>query len=114
MCHDALDREESCGGHFREEYQTEEGEAKRNDDKFTYVAAWEYQGVGDNIVMLADGSAEFTKAAGLELDLSGLGMGMRSTRYAMVVDDGTVQHIAIEENPGGLDVSSAEKTLEAL
>jgi len=44
MCRDALHREESCGGHFREEYQTEEGEAKRNDDEYTYVAAWEYRG----------------------------------------------------------------------
>ncbi|MEW5797736.1 MAG: fumarate reductase/succinate dehydrogenase flavoprotein subunit [Bacteroidota bacterium] len=43
---DALHREESCGGHFREEYQTEEGEAKRNDKKFAYVAAWEYKGPG--------------------------------------------------------------------
>ncbi len=42
---DALHREESCGGHFREEYQTEEGEAKRNDKKFSYVAAWEFKGV---------------------------------------------------------------------
>jgi succinate dehydrogenase / fumarate reductase flavoprotein subunit len=46
MCHDALMREESCGGHFREEHQTEEGEAKRNDDEFAYVAAWEFDGVG--------------------------------------------------------------------
>ncbi len=46
MCVDALHREESCGGHFREEYQTEEGEAKRNDAKFSYVAAWEFKGVG--------------------------------------------------------------------
>jgi succinate dehydrogenase / fumarate reductase flavoprotein subunit len=44
MARDALQREESCGGHFREEYQTPEGEALRNDKKFTYVAAWEYQG----------------------------------------------------------------------
>lgn len=43
---DALHREESCGGHFREEYQTEEGEAKRNDEQFSYVAAWEYKGQG--------------------------------------------------------------------
>jgi succinate dehydrogenase / fumarate reductase flavoprotein subunit len=41
---DALHREESCGGHFRTEYQTEEGEAVRDDDKFCYVAAWEWQG----------------------------------------------------------------------
>ncbi len=45
MCHDALNREESCGGHFREEYQTEDHEAKRNDEEFSYVAAWEFSGV---------------------------------------------------------------------
>jgi len=45
MARDALNREESCGGHFREEYQTEEGEALRNDNKFAYVAAWEFKGV---------------------------------------------------------------------
>jgi succinate dehydrogenase / fumarate reductase flavoprotein subunit len=44
MCVDALNREESCGGHFREEHQTEEGEALRHDDNFTYVAAWEFAG----------------------------------------------------------------------
>ena len=44
MCMDALDRNESCGGHFREEYQTEEGEALRQDDQFMYVSAWEYKG----------------------------------------------------------------------
>ena len=44
MARDALNREESCGGHFREEYQTEEGEAMRQDDKFAYAACWEYQG----------------------------------------------------------------------
>jgi succinate dehydrogenase / fumarate reductase flavoprotein subunit len=46
MCFDALDRNESCGGHFREEYQTEEGEALRDDENFAYVAAWEYKGDG--------------------------------------------------------------------
>ena len=44
MARDALNREESCGGHFREEHQTTDGEAKRDDDHFAYVAAWEYQG----------------------------------------------------------------------
>ncbi|HAD96864.1 MAG TPA: fumarate reductase/succinate dehydrogenase flavoprotein subunit, partial [Cryomorphaceae bacterium] len=44
MCMDALDRAESAGGHFREEYQTEEGEALRRDDEYAYVAAWEYRG----------------------------------------------------------------------
>jgi succinate dehydrogenase / fumarate reductase flavoprotein subunit len=43
---DALNRKESCGAHFREEYQTPEGEALRNDDEFAYVAAWEYDGEG--------------------------------------------------------------------
>lgn len=46
MCRDAREREESCGGHFREEYQTPEGEALRNDDAFCYAAAWEYKGAG--------------------------------------------------------------------
>jgi succinate dehydrogenase / fumarate reductase flavoprotein subunit len=44
MVEDALHRNESCGGHFREEYQTEEGEALRDDEHFAYVGAWEYQG----------------------------------------------------------------------
>jgi succinate dehydrogenase flavoprotein subunit len=46
MCRDALMREESCGGHFREEHQTAEGEAKRNDEEFAFVGAWEFTGVG--------------------------------------------------------------------
>ena len=44
MARDALNRNESCGGHFREEYKTEEGEALRDDENFTYVSAWEYKG----------------------------------------------------------------------
>jgi succinate dehydrogenase / fumarate reductase, flavoprotein subunit len=51
MCHDALDRNESCGGHFREEYQTEDGEALRNDEEYTYVAAWEFTGVGKTPIL---------------------------------------------------------------
>jgi len=51
MINDALNREESCGGHFREEFQTEEGEAKRNDEDFTYVAAWEFQGTDKEPVL---------------------------------------------------------------
>ena len=45
MTHDALDREESCGAHFRSEYQTEEGEALRNDEKYSYVSVWQFAGV---------------------------------------------------------------------
>lgn len=51
MAHDALDREESCGGHFRLEHQTEEGEALRHDDQFAYVSCWEYQGEDKDPVM---------------------------------------------------------------
>ena len=46
LCQDALHRQESCGGHFREEYQTPDGEARRDDANFSYVAAWQYQGEG--------------------------------------------------------------------
>ena len=48
---DALHRQESCGGHFREEYQTEEGEALRDDENFAYVAAWEYKGKPSDAVL---------------------------------------------------------------
>jgi succinate dehydrogenase / fumarate reductase flavoprotein subunit len=51
MARDALNREESCGGHFREEYQTEEGEAMRNDDEYMYVSAWEYKGADQEPVL---------------------------------------------------------------
>jgi succinate dehydrogenase / fumarate reductase flavoprotein subunit len=51
MARDALQREESCGGHFREEFQTEEGEAKRNDDDFMFVAAWQYTGANQEPVL---------------------------------------------------------------
>ena len=50
IARDALNRRESCGGHFREEMQTEDGEAKRDDDNFAYVAAWEYNPNGDPIL----------------------------------------------------------------
>jgi len=51
MCRDALERDESCGGHFREEHQTPEGEAVRNDEDFCHVSAWEFQGVGEPPVL---------------------------------------------------------------
>ena len=51
MCLDALQRNESCGGHFREEYQTPEGEARRDDENYSYVAAWEFKGPGNTPVM---------------------------------------------------------------
>ena len=51
LAKDALDRDESCGGHFREEHQTEDGECQRNDEKYSYVAAWEFQGVGADSIL---------------------------------------------------------------
>ena len=51
MALDALERRESCGGHFREEHQTPDGEALRHDDQYAYVAAWEFQGVGTTPTM---------------------------------------------------------------
>ncbi|HKY95299.1 MAG TPA: peroxiredoxin [Kiloniellales bacterium] len=80
-------------------------------DAFVMGAWGKDQRVEDKILMLADGSAQLTKALGLELDLTPHGMGMRSKRFAMVVKDGVVKHLAIEENPGALDVSAAEKVM---
>jgi succinate dehydrogenase / fumarate reductase flavoprotein subunit len=51
MCMDALERNESCGGHFREEYQTSDGETLRDDENYCHVAAWEYSGPGQKPVM---------------------------------------------------------------
>lgn len=65
------------------------------------------------VMMLADGSAKFAKATGLELDLVERGLGVRSQRYAMVVEDGTVTQLFVEE-PGAYDVSSAENVLAHL
>jgi peroxiredoxin len=82
-------------------------------DAFVMGAWGRDQNVGDNVLMLADGNGEFTKAVGLELDASGFGLGLRSQRYAMVVDDGVVTTLNIE-NPGAFEVSSAESVLGAL
>ena len=70
-------------------------------DAFVMGAWGKDQNVGDKVLMLADGSAEFTKSLGLELDLTALGMGLRATRFALVADDGVVTHLAVEEAPGG-------------
>ena len=71
------------------------------------------QDVGDKVLMLADGNADFTKAVGLEMDGTGFGMGTRSQRYAMVVEDGVVKSLHVEA-PGAFDVSSAESVLKEL
>jgi peroxiredoxin len=83
-------------------------------DAFVMGAWGKDQNVGDSVLMLADGSAELTKSLGLELDLTGRGMGMRATRFAMIVDDGTVSHISVEQSPAEMTVSGAEAILSEL
>lgn len=83
-------------------------------DPFVMDAWGKDRNVGGKIVMLADGSATWTKAAGLELDLNDLGLGIRSQRFALVAKDGEVTYLAIEQNPGELDAASADKLLAAL
>jgi len=82
-------------------------------DAFVMGAWAKDQKVGESVVMLADGSAAFTKALGLELDLIARGMGVRSQRFALVIEDGVVTELAVEE-PGGFEVSRAEAMLETL
>ena len=82
-------------------------------DAFVMDAWGKDRQVGDNVEMLADGSAEFAKAMGLELDLTVSGLGIRSKRFAMVVDDGVVVLLKVEA-AGRFDVSSAESILMAL
>ena len=78
------------------------------------MSAWARdQGVDARVLMLADGSAAFTKQLGLELDLTARGLGVRSQRFALVAEDGRVTHLAVER-PGGFDVSRAEAVLAAL
>ena len=77
------------------------------------MSAWGDQQNADNILMLADGSAEFTHNMGMALDLSAHGMGVRSDRYAMIVDDGVIT-LLNREAPGKFEVSSAETILSAL
>jgi|SRR5579871_587784 peroxiredoxin len=82
-------------------------------DAFVMGAWGKAHGADDKVVMLGDGSAEFTKAIGLEVDRTEAGMGIRSQRYSMVVDNGTVTQLNIEPS-GEYGVSSAEAMLERL
>ncbi len=83
-------------------------------DAFVMGAWGKDQGVGDKVVMAADGSAEFTKALGLELDASGFGMGTRSLRFALVAENGVVKQLHVEASPTELKTSSAEAILASL
>ena len=82
-------------------------------DAFVMGAWGKANEVDGNVDLIADGSATFTKELGLDVDLTGGGLGVRSKRYAMVVKDGVVSNLAVEETLG-LDVSSAEAVLKAL
>lgn len=77
------------------------------------MGAWGDAQNADEILMLADGNAEFTTALGLELDASGFGLGKRCQRFAMLVEDGTVTQLNVEPG-GGVDVSSAETMMAQL
>ena len=82
-------------------------------DVFVMHAWGEAQGVGDAVLMLADGNADYARALGLEIDSSAWGMGIRSQRFAIIVDDGIATTVAVEA-PGQFEVSSAEAILERL
>jgi len=82
-------------------------------DVFVMDAWGKSAGAGDKVMMLADGNAEYTRALGLDLDASGFGMGTRSQRFALIVDDGTAKEVFVEE-PMEFQVSSAEHVLGAL
>ena len=75
--------------------------------------SWGQDKNAEELQMVGDGNGDFTKAIGLEMDGSGFGLGTRSQRYAMIVEDGTVTKLALEE-PGAFEVSKAEAILEAL
>jgi len=82
-------------------------------DVFVMHGWGESNGVAGKVTMLADGNGTFTSAIGLELDASGFGMGTRSQRFSMIVDDGVVTTLNIEE-PGAFQLSSAEHALSQL
>jgi len=81
-------------------------------DAFVMGAWGKDQGAGDKVAMLADGNGDFTRAVGLEFDASKFGMGKRSQRYSMLVKDGVVKSLNVEE-PGAYEVSSAEHMLSS-
>ncbi len=83
-------------------------------DVFVMGAWGKDQNVGADVLLLADGSGAFTAKLGLELDLRERGLGVRSKRFAMVVEDGKVTRLDIEDNPGEMTVSGAEAMLGQL
>ncbi|MGD0192409.1 MAG: peroxiredoxin [Rhizomicrobium sp.] len=82
-------------------------------DAFVMGAWGDQQNAGEKVMMLADGNGDFTRALGLEMDASKFGMGKRSQRFSMLIDDGVVKQLNVEE-PGAFSVSSAEHILQQL
>lgn len=82
-------------------------------DAFVLRAWAKEQGITNEVVMLADGAAAFTKALGLELDLTARGLGLRCQRFALIAKDGKVTHVGVEQ-PGAFEVSSGQAILAAL
>jgi peroxiredoxin len=82
-------------------------------DAFVMGAWGEQQKAGDKVMMLADGNGDFTRALGLELDATKFGMGKRSQRFSMVVDNGVVTQLNVEA-PGAFEVSSADHMMALL
>lgn len=82
-------------------------------DAFVMNAWGKDQNAGDKVLMLADGNADFTDKMGLSFDASGFGMGKRSQRYAMLVDNGVIKALNVEK-PGAFEVSSAESVMKVL
>jgi peroxiredoxin len=113
----------TCSAKHLPSFKTHAGDLKRKgvdtiacvsvNDVFVMKAWGENQGIGDDILMLADGNGDFTKALGLELDGSRFGLGQRSQRYSMIVKDGVVTELNVETG-GEYRVSSAEYMLERL
>ena len=80
-------------------------------DVFVMKAWGDAQGAEGKVRLLADGNADVSKALGLDLDAGGFGMGIRCHRFSMVVDDGVVKSLHVEEDPGALDVAACEVVL---
>ena len=82
-------------------------------DVFVMDAWGKDRGVGDSVLMLADGNGDYARALGLEMDATGFGMGVRGQRFAIVVEDGTATHVAVEA-PGQFEVSKVEAIMQAI
>ena len=83
-------------------------------DAFVLDAWGKAAGAADKILLLADGNGTFTRAVGLDFDGSAFGLGIRSKRYSMLVENGVVKALNVEESPGVMEVSGADRILAAL